>query len=93
MSNPEAKTKKFRKSLKLVVDTSGEVTLYGLNITDLLTEHNYPMWFRMYADTLAEYARDEEEEDVENKDEGTIASDDNETNFYKVFGVKPSDFF
>lgn len=90
MSNPQEKTKVFRKSLKLVVDTTGEVTLYGLNITNLLTEHNYPMWFKMYSDTLAEYTHQEpeKEEEEENNDYW-----DNETNLYKKFGVNPSDFF
>lgn len=89
MSNPEVKTKVFRRSLKLVVTTEGQVTLHGQDITDLLTEHNYPMWFRMYSETLFEYTDQESEDEEENDD----YQDDDDTNLYKKFGVKPSDFF
>jgi len=94
MSNPEAKTKAFRKSLKLVVTTTGQVTLYGQDITDALTENNYPLWFRMYSDTLAEYTDKDRDEDQETENEICRDDiDDDETDLYKKFGVKPSDFF
>ena len=86
MSNPESKTKTFSKSFTLVVATDGQVTLYGQDITDVLTKHNYPMWFGMYADTLAEYRQEDDEAESDDWD-------DEENDPYKVFGVTPKDFF
>lgn len=79
--------KVFKRTLPLVVNTQGKVTLYNHDITDVLVDQNYPLWFKLYSDTLAAYADQDESDEVQD------AIDKSATNPYKEFGVKPNDFF
>ena len=80
--------KMFKRSLPLVVNTQGKVTLYNHDITDVLVDQNYPLWFKLYSDTLAMCTQGEENaENTSGKEDETV------TDPHKEFGVKPKDFF
>ena len=92
MNNPnqpqKLPNKVFKRSLPLVVNTQGKVTLYNHDITDILVDQNYPLWFKLYSDTLAMCTQEDD-----NAKDTSVKEDERMTDPHQEFGVKPKDFF